>query len=161
MNIDVIVEIPKGSRNKYELDKKSGRIRLDRVLRSSVAFPADYGYIENTLSDDGDPLDVLIISRFPVFPGCVVSVRPIALFNMIDSGDNDEKIVGVPEKDPYFSSWEDLKDIPDALVKEIEEFYRTVKALEPNKFVEPKGWAGVKDAEAMVEKAIEQGKVNK
>ncbi|MBI2013421.1 MAG: inorganic diphosphatase [Candidatus Colwellbacteria bacterium] len=158
MTIDVIVEIPKGSRNKYELDKETGRIKLNRVLHSSVAFPADYGYIENTLSDDGDPLDVLIISRFPVFPGCVVEVKPIALFNMVDTGDNDEKIVGVPAKDPYFKSWTDLKDIPEALKNEIEEFYRTVKALEPGKHVETKGWEGAKEAEAQVKKAIENGK---
>ncbi len=150
MKVDVIIEIPRGSRNKYELDKESGRIRLDRVLHSSVAFPADYGYIENTLSDDGDPLDVMVIARFPLFPGCVVSVRPIALFNMIDGGDRDEKIIAVPEKDPYFKAWMDLKDIPEALKNEIEEFYRTVKALEPGKHVEPKGWDGVKKAEEII-----------
>lgn len=158
MQIDVIIEIPKGSRNKYELDKDSGRIKLDRVLRSSVNQPANYGFVENTLSDDGDPLDVMVISREPVFPGCVVPARPIAMINMNDSGDQDEKIIAVPEGDAYYESWNELKDIPDALRAEIEEFYKTYKNLEPGKHVEIKGWEGAKEAEEMIEKAIKNYK---
>lgn len=156
MTIDVIIEIPQGSRNKYELDKESGRIKLDRVLRSAVHYPADYGYIENTLSDDGDPLDVMVITRFPTVPGCIVPARAIAVFNMIDTGENDEKIIAVPEGDKYFSSWEDLKDIPEALKSEIEQFFATYKALEKNKYVEVKGWDNAKEAEKIIKKSVKK-----
>lgn len=154
MTIEVLIEIPRGSRNKYELDKKSGRIRLDRVLHSSVTYPADYGLIPDTESADGDPLDVLVITRFPTFPGCVVEARPIALIDMIDTKQGDEKIIAVPEGDPQFASWNDLSDIPEALKNEINEFFRTYKNLEPDKFVEIQGWKGRKEAEEMVKKSM-------
>ncbi|OGY60382.1 MAG: inorganic pyrophosphatase [Candidatus Colwellbacteria bacterium RIFCSPLOWO2_01_FULL_48_10] len=153
MKLDVIIEITKGSRNKYEIDKESGRIKLDRVLKSSVGYPADYGYVEGTLCDDGDALDVMIINRFSTFPGCVVPCRPIAVFKMVDTGDNDEKIIAVPEGDSYYESWEDLQDIPEALTREIEEFFKTYKNLEKNKKVEPKGWGDAKEAEAVISKS--------
>lgn len=155
--MDVIIEIPQGSRNKYEVDKKTNRIRLDRVLYSSVQYPADYGYFENTLCDDGDPLDVLVITRFPTFPGCVVGARPIAVFNMIDGGEGDEKIIAVPEDDPYFDAWNDIKDMPEALKNEIEEFFRTYKNLQKKK-VEVKGWGDAKEAEKTIRKATEAAK---
>ncbi len=154
MTINVLIEIPRGSRNKYELDKESGRIKLDRVLHSSVTYPADYGLIPDTTSADGDPLDVLVITRFPTFPGCVVEARPIALIDMIDTKEGDEKIVAVPAGDPQFASWNDLSDIPEALKNEINEFFRTYKNLEPDKFVEIKGWEGRKEAEEMIEKSL-------
>ena len=154
MTINVLIEIPRGSRNKYELDKESGRIKLDRVLHSSVTYPADYGLIPDTTSADGDPLDVLVITRFPTFPGCVVEARPIALIDMIDTKEGDEKIVAVPVGDPQFASWNDLSDIPEALKNEINEFFRTYKNLEPDKFVEIKGWEGRKEAEEMIEKSL-------
>src|SRR5690349_20119677 len=113
MTIDIIIEITKGSRNKYELDKKTGRIKLDRVLRSSVGYPADYGYLPDTLCEDGDPLDVLVVNRFSTFPGCEVSVRPLGVFKMIDKGENDENIIAVPDGDNYYDSWKDLKDVPE------------------------------------------------
>ncbi len=150
MVIDIIVEIPKGSRNKYELDKESGRLRLDRVLRSSVGFPFDYGFVPDTVSEDGDPLDVLVINRFPTVPGCVVPVRTIGVFKMIDTGESDDKIVAVPAGDNYYESWADLNDIPQALRDEIEEFFRTYKELE-KKYVEPKGWGRAKEAEEIIE----------
>ncbi|MEX2033552.1 MAG: inorganic diphosphatase [Candidatus Colwellbacteria bacterium] len=154
MTISVLVEIPRGSRNKYEFDKETGRIKLDRVLHSSVTYPADYGFIPDSLSADGDPLDVLVITRFPTFPGCVVEARPIALIDMIDTKEGDEKIVAVPVGDPQFASWNELEDIPEALKNEINEFFKTYKNLEPGKFVEIQGWKGREAAEAMIEKAI-------
>lgn len=150
MTIEVLIEIPRGSRNKYELDKKSGRIRLDRVLHSSVVYPTDYGLIPGTESADGDPLDVLVITRFPTFSGCVVEARPIALIDMIDTKQGDEKIVAVPVGDPQFASWNDLSDIPETLRNEINEFFATYKNLEPGKFVEIKGWKGREEAEAII-----------
>ena len=154
MTINVLIEIPRGSRNKYEFDKEIDRIKLDRVLHSSVTYPADYGFIPDSLSADGDPLDVLVITRFPTFPGCVVEARPIALIDMIDTKEGDEKIVAVPEGDPQFASWNELEDIPEALKNEINEFFKTYKNLEPGKFVEIQGWKGREEAEAMIKKAI-------
>lgn len=156
MTIEVIVEIPKGSRNKYELDKESGRIKLDRVPRVSAAYPGDYGEIPGSHGQDGDPLDVLVITRFPTFPGCIIEARPVALLEMVDSGENDEKVIAVPEKDPYFDSWKDLGDIPEALKKEISYFYATYKELEPGKHMEVKDWKGVKVAEEMIQKSMEK-----
>ncbi|MBI3088993.1 MAG: inorganic diphosphatase [Candidatus Colwellbacteria bacterium] len=153
MTINVLIEIPKGSRNKYELDKESGRIKLDRVLHSSVAYPADYGFIPGTQSDDGDALDVVLITRFPTFPGCELQARPIGMIEMVDTGENDEKIVAVPEKDPYFSSWKDMNDIPEGMRNEINEFFATYKNLEPGKHVEIKGWKGAKEAEEIIKKS--------
>lgn len=154
MTIEVIIDIPKGSRNKYEVDEKTGRIKLDRVLSSSVAYPVDYGFIPGSHAEDGDSLDVLLIVRFPTFPGCLIEARPIALMEMIDTGENDEKIVVVPEKDPYFASWKDLADIPEPLKNEINEFFATYKNLEPGKHVEIKGWKGAKAAEEMIKKSM-------
>ncbi|OGZ67857.1 MAG: inorganic pyrophosphatase [Candidatus Staskawiczbacteria bacterium RIFCSPHIGHO2_02_FULL_34_9] len=156
--MDVIIEIPRGSRNKYEVDKKTNSIRLDRVLYSSVQYPADYGYLENTLCGDGDPLDVLVITRFPTFPGCVIGSRPIAVLNIIDTGESDEKIIAVPENDPYFDAWKNIKDMPEALKNEIEEFFKTYKNLQKGKTVEVKGWGDAKEAEKTIKKAIEAAK---
>lgn len=161
MTIDILIEIPKGSRNKYELDKKSGRIKLDRVLHSAVYYPADYGFIPGSFYDDGDPLDVLVITRFPTVPGCLVPARPIALFKMVDTGENDEKIIAVPDGDKYFESWNDLGDIPEALKNEIEQFFATYKALEKNKYVEVKGWDNAKEAERIIKESMEKGKNRK
>ncbi len=154
MTIEVLIDIPKGSRNKYEFDKESGRIKLDRVLSSSVAYPVDYGFIPGSHAEDGDALDALLIVRFPTFPGCSVEARPIALMEMVDTGENDEKIIVVPEKDPYFASWKDLADIPEPLKNEINEFFATYKNLEPGKHVEIQGWKGREEAEAMIKKSM-------
>jgi len=158
MKIDVIVEIAKGSRNKYELNKVTGRIALDRVLRSSVGYPADYGMVPNTLCDDGDPLDVLIINRYPTFPGCEVSVRPLGVFKMVDTGENDEKIIAVPDKDNYFESWSDLKDVPKPMLDEIEQFFMTYKNLEKGKTVASNGWGDVKEAEKVINDSFNKAK---
>lgn len=154
MIVDIIVEIPKGSRNKYELDKETGRIKLDRVLKSSVAYPADYGFMPDTLSSDGDPLDFLVINRFPTFPGCVIPVRPIAVVNMIDSGEEDAKIFSVPAGDSFYDSWNSLDDIPDSFKLEVEEFFKTYKNLEKGKYTEITGWGDVDKALAIISSSI-------
>ncbi|MCL5016286.1 MAG: inorganic diphosphatase [Patescibacteria group bacterium] len=154
MSVEVLIEIPKGSRNKYEFDEKSGRLKLDRVLRSSVAFPADYGFVPETKGNDGDPLDVMIITRFPLIPGSLVNARPIGLFKMIDKGEHDEKIIAVPEDDFYYDSWKELEDVPEPLRLEIEQFFLTYKVLE-KKVVSSEGWGSRAEAEEMVKKAAE------
>ncbi len=153
MTVNVTVEIPKGSRNKYEFDKESGRIMLDRVLHSSVAYPADYGFIPDTHYDDGDPLDVAVLVRFPTVPGCVIPARPVGVLKMVDTGENDEKIIAVPEKDPYFASWKELDDVPEPLRNEISEFFATYKSLEKGKHVEVKGWGSRQEAEEIIQKS--------
>jgi inorganic pyrophosphatase len=153
MTIEVVIEIPKGSRNKYEVDKKTGRIMLDRVLRSSVGYPADYGFVPDTLYEDGDPLDVLVITRFATVPGCGIPARPIGVLKMMDTGESDEKIIAVPEGDVYFESWKELKDVPEAFLNEINQFFASYKALEKGKHVEIKGWGDRKEAEEIVKKS--------
>ncbi len=155
MTIDVVVEIPKGSRNKYEFDEKTGDIKLDRVLKSAVHYPGDYGEIPETLGEDGDPLDALIINRFPVFPGCVVPTRIIGVLEMVDTGDNDEKLIGVPEGDSDFNEWKDMDDIPESLQKEIVEFFATMNNLQDGKEVTVKGLKGIKEAETILKRAKE------
>ncbi|MEX2054147.1 MAG: inorganic diphosphatase [Candidatus Colwellbacteria bacterium] len=156
MKIDIVVEIPKGSRNKYEFDEKTGQIKLDRVLRSAVQYPGDYGEIPDTLGEDGDPLDAIIINRFPTFPGCRVPARIIGVLEMIDSGDKDEKLIAVPEGDQDFSEWKDIGDVPQSVKDEIKEFFSTYKNLEPGKVVEVKEWGNVKDAKKILENAQER-----
>lgn len=152
MEIEVLIEIPRGSRNKYELDEKTGRLRLDRVLRSSVGYPADYGLMPETRSSDGDPLDVMVIARFPLLPGSLLKARPVALFKMIDKGEEDEKVIAVPADDFYYDSWKELEDVPMPLRQEIEQFFVTYKVLE-NKLVESKGWGTRQEAEEIIKKA--------
>src|SRR5690606_34776566 len=142
---DVIVEIPKGSRNKYEMDKKTGRIRLDRTIFSSMHYPADYGFIPDTLALDGDPLDVLVLVTEPTFPGCIIEVKPIGVFHMADEKGPDEKIICVPLSDPNGDKINDISDINPHLIKEIEHFFQVYKDLE-NKKVDVEGWGNVDEA---------------
>jgi len=142
---DAIVEIPGGSRNKYEFDPSSESIRLDRVLYSSVHYPGDYGFIVGTRCGDGDPLDVLILVEEPTFPGCRVRVRPIGVLFMEDECGEDEKILGVPEGDPRFAEVFDLKDLPHQWLAEVENFFATYKLLE-GKVASTGEWKGAKDA---------------
>lgn len=145
-SINVIVEIPKGSNNKYEIDKKTGMIALDRVLHSAQTFPFDYGFVPQTLWDDGDALDVMILTTNPLPSGVLVRVRPVAIMNMIDSGEADDKLISVPVDDPRFKEIKDLADINPHQIKEIEHFYSTYKQLQGKK-VEVKGFAGKNEAE--------------
>lgn len=148
-----VIEIPRGSRNKYEIDHETGRVFLDRVLYTSFVYPTDYGYIEHTLADDGDPVDVLVLMEYPVYPGVGVEVRPVAVFNMTDDGGKDAKVVCVPSGDPRWNHIQDLADVPEYTKKEIEHFFEHYKDLEPGKWVKTEGWAGKAEAEAIISAA--------
>jgi inorganic pyrophosphatase len=137
--INVIVEIPKGSHNKYEVDKETGLVMLDRVLYSPMFYPADYGFIPQTLGEDNDPLDALVLMNSPTFPATLISARPIGVLKMIDQGEGDDKILCVPVKDPRFADIKDLADIPKHILEEIAHFFVTYKQLE-KKSVEIVGW---------------------
>jgi len=141
MVVDALIEIPKGSRNKYEYDDASGRLRLDRVLYSPLHYPADYGFIPETLAEDEDHLDVLIVTHEPSFPGCIVPVRPVGVLDMHDEKGRDEKILAVPVGDPRFSEVTDLAHLAPHFLKEIEHFFQVYKTLE-KKPTEIIGWAG-------------------
>jgi inorganic pyrophosphatase len=151
---DVVIEIPKGSRNKYEVDHETGRVYLDRVLFTSFVYPTDYGFFENTLGDDGDPLDVLVLLEYPVFPGVGVKVRPVGVLNMSDEAGGDAKIIAVPYKDPRWQHIQDVTDIPEQTRKEIEHFFARYKDLEPGKFVNIEGWGDAAEAEKIIEKGF-------
>jgi inorganic pyrophosphatase len=140
--IDVVIEIPRGSRNKYEYDHEQHVMRLDRRLFTATAYPADYGFIPGTLSEDGDPLDALVLLDDPTFPGCWVTSRPIAVFWMSDDKGPDAKILCVPSGDPRWEHVHDVGDLPDHLAKEIEHFFEVYKALEPDKHSNVRGWEG-------------------
>lgn len=152
-NINVIVEIPRGSKNKYEIDKETGLIALDRAAHTAQDFPFDYGFIPKTLWDDDDPVDVVILTSFPLHPGILVRVRPIAIMNMIDDGESDDKVIAVPTDDPRWTDVKDLDDINKHTLKEIEHFYSTYKKLQ-NKEVAVQGFNGKKDAESAIERGI-------
>jgi len=151
---DVVIEIPKGSRNKYEVDHETGRVYLDRVLFTSFVYPTDYGFFENTLGDDGDPLDALVLLEYPLFPGVGVKVRPVGVLNMSDEAGGDAKVIAVPYKDPRWQHIQDVDDIPEQTRKEIEHFFARYKDLEPGKFVNIEGWGDAAEADGLIQKAI-------
>lgn len=154
-NVESIIEIPQGSRNKYEYDHSSQSIRLDRVLHSSVHYPTDYGFLPDTLSNDGDPLDVLVLVHEPTFPGCHLTVRPIGVMHMVDEKGEDEKILAVPVGDPRFDEVRDLADLAEHWLKEIEAFFATYKLLE-YKDTDMRGWDGVESAHSIIQEARER-----
>ena len=147
---DVVIEIPKGSRNKYEVDHETGRVYLDRVLFTTFVYPTDYGFFENTLGLDGDPVDALVLLEYPVFPGVHVKVRPVGMLLMEDDGGQDEKILCVQVKDPRYMHIQDLQDVPQQVKNEIEHFFERYKDLEPGKFVNVEGWGNAAEAEQIV-----------
>jgi len=152
--INVLIEIPAGSKNKYEFDKDMGAFALDRVLFSSVQYPYDYGFVPNTLADDGDPLDGMVLIDQPTFPGCVIAARPIGMLEMIDGGDRDEKILCVPVEDPRYAQVMSLADVAPHRLDEIAEFFRSYKNLE-NKVTEILGWQNVDKVKPLVQQCIE------
>ena len=152
--INVLIEIPAGSKNKYEFDKDLNAFALDRVLYSSVQYPYDYGFVPNTLADDGDPLDGMVLIDQPTFPGCVIPARPIGMLEMIDGGDRDEKILCVPDQDPRYTHVKSLEDIANHRLDEIAEFFRTYKNLE-KKVTEILGWQNVDKVTPLVKQCIE------
>ncbi|HIK08587.1 MAG TPA: inorganic diphosphatase [Trichormus sp. M33_DOE_039] len=151
--INVLIEIAGGSKNKYEFDKDLQAFALDRVLYSSVKYPYDYGFIPNTLADDGDPLDGMVIMDEPTFPGCIIPARPIGFLEMVDGGDRDEKILCVPDKDPRYTHVKSLQDIAPHRLDEIAEFFRSYKNLE-KKVTEILGWQDVHQVAPLVEKSV-------
>jgi inorganic pyrophosphatase len=153
VDFDVTIEIPKGQRNKYEVDHKTGRIRLDRMLFTSTRYPHDYGFIEGTLGDDGDPLDALVLLEEPTFPGCLIRCRAIGMFRMTDEAGGDDKVLCIPAGDPRTEQIQDLKDVSDFDLLEIQHFFETYKDLEPGKSVEGATWTGRAEAEAEIEES--------
>jgi inorganic pyrophosphatase len=152
MKFWVTVEIPQGSRNKYEFDHVKQRMKLDRRLFTSTSYPNDYGFIEETLGEDGDPLDALVLLDEPTFPGCLILCRAIAMLDMSDEAGGDDKIICVPADDPRFSYYQDVNDIPDSHKAEIKHFFEVYKDLEPNKQISDKlTWYDKAHAEVEVE----------
>ncbi len=154
--LNVLIEITGGSKNKYEFDKDMNAMILDRVLFASVQYPYDYGFIPNTLADDGDPLDGLVLIDEPTFPGCIIAARPIGMLEMIDGGDRDEKVLCVPVDDPRYKDYKSLKDVPSHRLDEIAEFFKTYKNLE-KKTTEILGWKDVEEVMPLVEKCVKAG----
>ncbi|HEX5774453.1 MAG TPA: inorganic diphosphatase [Candidatus Paceibacterota bacterium] len=150
--MNVIIEIPKGSKNKYEIDKETGIIALDRVAHTAQDFPFDYGFVPQTLWDDGDALDVILLTTYPLLPGILVRARPVAIMDMTDSGDSDAKVIAVPVDDPRFSEVRDLEDLNTHSLKEMEHFYSTYKKLQ-NKEVTVHGFKGKDAAETAFTRA--------
>jgi inorganic pyrophosphatase len=148
------VEIPRGSRNKYELDERTGVIKLDRHLFSSVVYPADYGFIEGTLTEEGQHLDALVLVTEPTFPGCRIDVRAVGLFQMRDQAGVDDKVLCVPVADPEWRDVHELEDITLRLREEIAHFFAVYTELEPDRVTAIEGWAGREQAEREIEEAI-------
>ncbi|MEM8638394.1 MAG: inorganic diphosphatase [Cyanobacteria bacterium P01_G01_bin.54] len=155
--VNVLIEIPAGSKNKYEFDKDLNAFALDRVLYSSVQYPYDYGFIPNTLADDGDPLDGMVLIDQPTFPGCVIAARPIGMLEMIDGGDRDEKLLCVPDKDPRYAQVKSLENVSSHRLDEIAEFFRSYKNLE-NKVTEILGWKNLDAVMTLLEECIQAAK---
>ncbi len=152
--MNVIIEIPKGSKNKFEIDKETGIIALDRVMHTAQDYPFDYGFVPQTLFDDGDALDVILLTTYPLAPGILVKARPVAIMKMIDSGEQDDKIIAVPVEDPRFDEIQNLGDINTHTLKEMKHFFETYKKVQ-NKEVEVPGFEDVNEAKAAFEKSIE------
>jgi len=164
--VNAIVEIPKGRRSKFEVDKHSGLIRLDRFLYSSSHYPGDYGFIPQTLAEDGDALDILVMVNEPTFSGCLIQARVVGLFRMKDRGLNDFKVLGVPHTDPLFAEYKDLNDVANHFLREVEHFFATYKQLEGIP-IEPQGWdvaatatAEVKSSVVRYQRSLEKGMVD-
>jgi inorganic pyrophosphatase len=156
-DIYVVIEIPANSSPiKYEIDKQSHAVFVDRFMATPMFYPANYGYIPNTLGEDGDPLDVLVVTPYPVVPGCVIRCRPVGILNMSDEAGSDAKLVAVPHEklSALYGKIQETSDLPELLIKQIEHFFENYKDLEPGKWVKVEGWADSKAAFAAVEKSI-------
>ena len=161
MNFDVTIEIPKGGRNKYEMDHRTGRIRLDRTLFTATQYPADYGFVEHSLGEDGDPLDAMVLVQEPTFPGCLIRCRAIGMFRMRDEQGPTPKVVCVPSRDPRLTYLSDISDLDRFDRLEIQHFFEVYKVIEPGKRVEVARedvWAGRQEAEEAIRVAFEGGR---
>jgi inorganic pyrophosphatase len=152
--LHAVIEIPRNSRNKYEVDHETGAVWLDRTLFTPMGYPLDYGYLDGTLGEDGDPLDVLLYVDVPTFPGCHVKVRPVAAFVMSDEAGRDVKILCVPHGDPRYEHIRDLADVHSHLQREVSHFFEHYKDLEPGKSVTVEGWAPLAQATREIEAAL-------
>jgi inorganic pyrophosphatase len=158
VQFDVTIEVPKGQRNKYEVDHETGRLRLYRYLYTSMGYPIDYGFIEDTLGEDGDPLDALVLLPQPVFPGVLVEARPVGMFRMTDEHGGDDKVLCVPAGDPRWDHIADIGDVAALELDAVKHFFAHYKDLEPGKFVQTADWVGRAEAEAEVQRSIERFK---
>lgn len=158
--MNVIVEIPKFSKNKFEIDKETGIIALDRVMHTAQDYPFDYGFVPQTLFDDGDALDVVLVTTYPLAPGILVKARPIGIMEMVDGGEQDDKVVAVPLEDPRFENVKDISDLHSHFQKEMGHFFETYKKVQ-NKEVSVGPWYGVDKAKEAFEKSVEMYKNNK
>ncbi|PAF48447.1 inorganic pyrophosphatase [Helicobacter sp. 12S02634-8] len=155
--INAVIEIPYGSCIKYEIDKESGAVVVDRVMYSAMFYPANYGFVPNTLSQDGDPADILVLNEYPLQAGSVIKCRLIGVLIMEDESGLDEKLLALPisKIDPRYEKIKTLEDLPQITLDRIKNFFETYKMLEPNKWVKVKGFAGKEEAKAILDKAIE------
>ncbi len=153
--INAVIENPKGTKNKYEYDKQKESVVLDRVLHSSVHYPGDYGFIPKAYYEDGDPMDILVLTTHPTFPGCVIEVRPVGILYMDDGGEQDDNVIAVPVEDPRWDDVQNLDDVDEHQKEEVAEFFKTYKNLEPKKEVEIEGWGGKEEAFEAIEKSQE------
>lgn len=158
--VEAIIEIPMGTKNKYEVNKETGRITLDRVLYSALTYPGEYGFIEDTLSEDGDALDILVISTYPTFPGCVVTARILGYLTVIDNGEHDEKVIAVVDKDPRFENIHDLSDLTEHQKAEIKDFFQNYKTLQNIK-VETKDFHNLEETLKLISNCKENFKTGK
>ena len=156
MEFDVTIEIPKGSRNKYEVDHESGRIRLDRMLFTATRYPHDYGFVDDTLGQDGDPLDAMVLVRESTFPGCVIRCRTIGMFRMTDEAGPDDKLICVVAGDPRSDHLREIEDLDEFERREVQHFFEVYKDLEPGKSVEGASWGNREEAEAEVVESLER-----
>lgn len=156
MEFDVTIEIPKGSRNKYEVDHETGKIFLDRYLYTAFGYPADYGYIDGTLGEDGDPLDALVLLPESVYPGVIVRSRVVGMYTMTDEAGGDDKLLCVPAGDVRWDHIQDITDVSEFELGPISHFFEHYKDLEPGKEVQPGGWVGKAEAEKVAQEAIER-----
>lgn len=156
-DVNVIVEVPVGTEPvKYEIDKASGALFVDRIMHTSMRYPCNYGFVPHTLSDDGDPADVLIVNKTPIMPGAVVRCRPIGVLMMEDEAGMDEKILAVPVKDlhPFYNEVTEYTELPQILLDQIAHFFQHYKDLEPGKWVKLKGWEGSEKAASLIEEGV-------
>ena len=156
MEFDVTIEIPKGSRNKYELDHTTGRLKLDRTLFTATQYPADYGFVDDTLGQDTDPLDALVLVMEPTFPGCLIRCRAIGMFRMTDEAGPDDKVMCIPAGDPRQDHLRDIYHLPEFDRMEIQHFFEVYKSLEPGKSVEGATWVGRAEAEAEIRESYQR-----
>ena len=148
--VNAVVEVPAGSRNKYEYEPDLGVIMRDRVLPGAVRYPTDYGFVPSTLTDRGDPLDIVVAAYDPAFPGCVVRARPVGALHIADSKGEEHNVLAVPDDDPRFADIQALEDLPDQNLREIEQFFEVYKRLEGDEEVEILGWLGLDETQEMI-----------